>query len=208
MIKAKVLTNFSTNRFSDSLFGTKGDFIVNSMLGNPTFQTLEPEVTAVKATLENYKSLLAKSENGGKDTIAQKNSSRADLESLLSSLGLKVQNLSNGDELVIISSGFDLRQKAVPVGELDPPVNVIAVPGTRIGTIYVSWNVVPGAKWYEIQYTMYPVTANSVWQWLTCSKHYVTLEGIPEFQKMCIKIAGAGSDPRRDWSEVIVGYAK
>lgn len=208
MKNPKVLTSFSSNRFTDSAFCTKGDFIVNSMLGSPEFQSLEPEVTAVKATLDNFKSLVAKSEDRGKNIIAQKNSSRNDVENLLSSLGLKVQDFSQGDELVIRNSGFDLRQKSVPVGELDPPENVMAAPGTRTGTIYVSWNVVPDAKWYEVQYTNYPETVDSVWQWLTCSKHFVTLEGIPEFQKMCIKVAGAGSDPRRDWSEVIVGYAK
>jgi hypothetical protein len=208
MIKAKVLTNFSSNKYTDSSLSTKGDSIVNTMLGNPLYQSLEEDVTSVKATLDYYKTLVAKSEDGGKSVIAQKNIARNDLESNLSTLGLKVQDFSRGDEIVIVNSGFDLKQKSVPVGELDPPVNVIAEPGTRTGTIYVSWNVVPGAKWYEVQYTNYPETATSVWQWLTCSKHFVTLEGIPEFQKMSIKVAGAGSDPRRDWSEVIVGYAK
>lgn len=208
MSKAKIVYSFGTNMYNDTELVSKTFQITDLMATNPEFDSLSQDVMGLKATNQNFESLVYRSGFGDRNIIGQKNSARNDTENLLGSIAIKVQTLCNGDELMMRNSGFDLKRKSEPVGELDQPTNVIAIAGTRVGTIDVSWNVVPNAKMYEVTYTPYPITANSVWSWFTCSKHTATIENLPELTKYCIKVAGAGADPRRVWSDIITGSSK
>jgi len=89
--------------------------------------------------------------------------SRGILEDLLSGTAIKVQDLSNGDEKLILSAGFEVKRKPAPVGLLERPENVIAKAGPTRGSLEVSWNVVPNAYLYEVQYTEAPATVDSKW---------------------------------------------
>ena len=208
MGNAKVITSFGTNLYSDTELTNQTNQIGDLMSTDPQFSSLSTNIGVLKGINENLQILVSKALNGDHTVIAQKKFARIDLENQLKSIALQVQTLSDGDELVIRSAGFDVKRKSEPVGELDKPTNLIAVAGSRAGTINVSWNVVPNALMYEVAYTPYPITPNSVWIWFTCSKHTTTIEDIPELTKYCIKVAGAGSDPRRDWSDIVTGFAK
>ncbi|HZK72085.1 MAG TPA: hypothetical protein VFD03_11325, partial [Clostridia bacterium] len=75
----------------------------------------------------------------------EKNTVRIDLEGILGSTALRVQELSNGDELLIVGAGFEVKRKPSPVGLLQRPANVVANPGPRRGSLEISWDVVPNA---------------------------------------------------------------
>ena len=204
----KVIIGFGASKVDDAKLVNESRTRSSKMRANPVYQTLEPDLTALDATCDNFESLVERAKDRTITVVAEKNSARIDLENLLASIGLKVQDLSKGDDLVILNSGYKLRRKSEPVGMLPRPENVIAVPGIRIGTIDVSWNVVPGSFMYEVQFCLEPPTENTVWQYLTCSKHYVTIENLPKKATVYIRIAAAGADPRRVWSDVISGDCK
>jgi len=206
MSKAKVIIDFSTNRYSDLELKNKADNIVICLTETPKFAPLAPKATQIKAQVDDFDSFLARMAQGNKQLTVEKNKSRKLLEDLLGSTGLQVQDLSNGDENVILSAGFDVKRKPTPVGLLERPANVVANPGPRRGSLEVSWDVVQNSRLYELEIIEYLVTDKSVRQRLSTTKHKLVIDGLIRGQAYSIEVAGAGSDPGRVWSDAIISY--
>ena len=145
MAKAKVSIDFSTHNFNDKELNVKASSIADGLADNPGFPSLKESSVQIKTKNEYYGGLLAKMELGNRQITAEKNAARIDLEGILKTTGLKVQDLSNGDEVLILSTGFDINRKPTPVGILNQPVNLQIKLGKITGTLEVSWDVVPGA---------------------------------------------------------------
>ncbi|MEI8086417.1 MAG: fibronectin type III domain-containing protein [Paludibacter sp.] len=206
MAKAKVIVDFSTNRYSDIELNVKLKTISTCLTDNPKFLALAPTVVILKTNIERFSTLVELGSEGNKQSTVEKNSVRGILEPMAASLAVQVQEICEGDELQIISAGFDVKRKATPIGELERPANVVAVAGSSRGSLAVSWSVVPNAYIYEIQYTDAPSTADSVWQRTSNTKRKITLENLVRGKAYAIVVAGAGTDPRRVWSDEIISY--
>jgi hypothetical protein len=206
MPKAKVIVDFSTNRYSDLELKNKADNIVICLTDNPKFVTLVPKATQIKAQVDDFGSFLARMAQGNKQLTLAKNQSRNGLEGLLGSAAIQVQDLSGGDEEVIVSAGFDVKRKPTPVGMLERPDNVKANPGPTRGSLEINWNVVTGAYMYEIEYTLNPETDKSLREHTSTTKHKVVIDGLTRGQAYAIRVAAAGSAPGRVWSDEIISY--
>jgi hypothetical protein len=206
MPKAKVIVDFSTNRYSDLALKNKADNIVICLTDNPKFATLAPKTTQIKVQVDDFGSFLARMAQGNKQLTLAKNQSRSVLEDLLGSTATQVQDLSAGDEEIIISAGFDVKRKPTPVGILERPDNVKANPGPTRGSLEISWNVVSGAYMYEIEYALNPETENSQREHTSTTKHKAVIEGLTRGQAYAVRVAAAGSDPGRVWSDAIISY--
>lgn len=206
MPKAKVIVDFSTNRYSDLELKNKADNIVICLTDNPKFVTLMPKATQIKAQVDDFGSFLARMAQGNKQLTLAKNQSRNGLEGLLGSAAIQVQDLSGGDEEVIVSAGFDVKRKPTPVGILERPDNVKANPGPTRGSLEINWNVVTGAYMYEIEYTLNPETDKSLREHTSTTRHKVVIDGLTRGQAYAIRVAAAGSAPGRVWSDEIISY--
>jgi len=173
---------------------------------NTAFPTLAETAVSIKTQNNIYGALLARMSEGSKQVTLEKNQSRAALETLLSATAIKVQDISNGDELLIGTTGFEIKRKPAPIGLLDRPTNVTAKPGPSRGSLEISWDVVPNAYIYELQYTDAPSTPDSKWIRTSNTKRKIILENLIRGNAYAIKVAGAGSDPGRVWSDEIVSY--
>jgi len=206
MAKAKVIVDFSTNRYSDLELKNKGDSIAVCLTDNPIFARLATLLEQLKAQLIVFGNLLALMPQGNRQVTIDKNKSRVVLEDLLGTAALHIQDLSAGDESVIVSAGFDVKRKPTPVGLLERIDKVVANPGPRRGSLEISWDVVPNAYLYELEYTESPSTPDSKWIRLSTTKHWVIIDGLIRGQAYAFRVAGAGSDPGRVWSDEIISY--
>jgi hypothetical protein len=206
MAKSKVIVDFSSNRYSDNELYVKCVSIAASLTANPNYPTMTETVVQIKTKNDHFGGLLAKMQEGNKQVTVEKNTVRVELETLMGTTASKVQEISGGDELLILNAGFDVKRKAAPVGVLEMPANVTAKAGATRGSLEINWNVVPNAYIYELQYTEAPSTDSSVWQHVSNTKHKVVIENLIRGKAYCIKVAGAGSDPRRVWSDEIISY--
>ena len=77
---------------------------------------------------------------------------RVDLEEILRSIALNVQDISQSDEVKILSTGFDINRKAAPVGVLGQVVNVQVNQSKIPGSLDVTWDVLEHAKSYILRY--------------------------------------------------------
>ncbi|MDD5184073.1 MAG: fibronectin type III domain-containing protein [Paludibacter sp.] len=202
----KVSLGFSTNEYSDPELKVKASNIVINLDGNEYFPTLAPNVVTIRALITTFDDCLAKMADGGKKVTAEKNNARLNLTEALCETGRLVQNISKGDEVMILSSGFDINRKPVYVDILDQPENVIVKAGKINGTLELSWDVVDHARSYEVRYTKFPKTETSVYEKVTTTKHKIILENLIPGQQYVIQVAGVGTDPRRAWSFEITSY--
>lgn len=193
--------DYSSNRFSEQELSVKATTIGDDLTNNPSFPTLAEAATAIKAKNASFITLLSKMSEGNKQLTIEKNQVRQELEDLLGSTAVKVQDISGGNELLILSAGFDVKRKPAPVGLLDRPANVTANPGPTRGSLEISWDVVPNAYIYELQYTEAPSNGDSKWMRVSNTKHKMVIDNLVRGKAYAIQVACAGSDPRRVWSD-------
>lgn len=206
MGNSKVSQDFSTSKYADLELVTKAGHIVEKMSRNPYFTTPDPELADITAANSAFIAALARVQNGSKEDTVIKNNCRATLETILKSEADYVQRTSHGDEAIILSSGFDVNKKPGMVGQLPKPANVATIPGGNRGTLVVSCDVVANASFYEFSYTEAPVTPDSLWIQKTSTKHKLQIEGLTSGKQYTFRVAGAGSDPSRVWSDEVSSY--
>ena len=79
-------------------------------------------------------------------------------------------------------------------------------PGPTRGSLEISWEVVPNAYMYEIEYTEAPSTPEGKRTRTSSTKHKAVLDGLTRGMAYAIRVAAAGSDPGRVWSDEIISY--
>ncbi len=203
---SKICIDYSLHRYGDGEFNVKTTVIENGLTNNPNFPTLATEVPIIKELHDRYASFLVKAEDGSHQDILNKNNARTALENQLKLTALLVQNISKGDESMILSAGFDVNRKATPIGTLPKPTNLTAKAGDNFGSLEISWDVIPGAYVYEIEYTESPRTETSKVTHISTSKHKCMIDGQKRGQAISVFVAGVGSDPRRVWSDELISY--
>ena len=186
--------------------GTKTNYILDKMQENPNFASPNPTLETVRTTNNNYITALGKVEYGTKEDTVLKNSCRAAVEKILKSLALYVQKTSDGDEAIILSSGFDINKKGTPIGQLDKPVNLMVKPGDNKGAVSVSCDVVSNTNFYEIEYMEVTADGSRVWIQRTSTKRKIQLDGLVSGKQYRFRVAVAGSNPSRVWSDEVISY--
>jgi hypothetical protein len=203
---AKVSKDLSSNRYTDADLNVKAGHIVTSMTDNANFQNPNPALEVVSTANTDYKEGLDKSQSGNKSDTVNKNNLRATLVLLLQQLADFVQTASGGDEAIILTSGFDVTKKPSTVGVLDKPDNFKIVMGANKGSVVASCDVVNHAQFYEFEYVEGTPTASSVWIKLTSTKHKLLIENLVSGKEYTFRVAGAGSDLSRVWSNTITTF--
>ena len=62
------------------------------------------------------------------------------------------------------------------------------------------------AYFYEFEYTEMPLAPTPNWIQKTCTKRRLLLEGLTSGKQYAFRVAGAGSDPSRIYSEIATSY--
>jgi len=206
MEKFKVSTDFSGNKYPDKELNVKANSIIADMTGNEHFPTPSPTLAVVKVCNDRFTEVLVKMEDGTKQDTANKKKVREELEDTMQQLALYVQGASGGDEAIILSSGFDVNRKPAPVGPLAKPTNLKVKVGENKGSLDITWNPVEHASFYEFKYTEAPSNGASNWIMMTTTKHKFLLSDLTSGKQYAFKVAGAGANSSRVWSDEITSY--
>jgi len=201
-----VSKNFSTGKYSDEALATKSQVIHDDLNENAHYPTPDPTLADLQTAITDFLLSIVKAKNGTKEDTADKNAKRQTLVDLLRRLSYYVQVTSNGDETIILSSGFDTNKQSGTVGVLPKPENFKVITGVNRGSIELSCDAVNHANFYEYMYTMAPVSTISVWITRTSTKRRLLIDGLSSGQQYIFKMAAAGSDPNRTWSDEIASY--
>lgn len=202
-LQPKVLTNFSKLKNGDLL--TKANHIVTSLTGNTNFTTPKPALADVTAAIKAYETALANANDGGKTFVTIKDAARATLENLLNTLALYVGLNSDGDILIMQSSGFDIKKAPAAVGVLAKPGNFSVVSAIK-GAATPGIDKVYGANSYQFEYTDAPIAVASIWTVVPSTATSALITGLTSGKEYAFRVAGIGSATTRVYSDVITAF--
>lgn len=149
--------------YSDSGLYTKSSQILTAMTGNPHFTTPVPALTVLQQAIDDFDAELQKGD-GGSFESALKNQKRDGLIDVLHSLGRYVDFEVDGDEVIILSSGFSVTKTRESRPPVAPVSNLKVTDGVNPGEVVVSFKRDPSATGYNCQFTTDPMGAGSDWQ--------------------------------------------
>lgn len=126
--------------------------LVVSMTGNAEFATPTPALAAVHtAIIAVIGANAAVEANAGPVQHQARRVAVKALGGLIRQLASYVQNTSAGDEDIILSSGFAVRRRATPRGELPTPTGLFSRPANREGRATLKWTPDRGADTYHVK---------------------------------------------------------
>lgn len=170
--------------------------VITAMTGNPTYAAPVPPLPILTGLVDDLETKYQDAINGGKDKKALVRVALALLKDSSRTLTGYVQSASGGDEVRILSAGFDIKRPRTPVGILPPPANVRSVFGNVAGEIILRWAGVDGKLVYKVQ--MNDTTASGWTDYTYTGKNRLVVSGLVsdrvyEFRIACISAEGIGN---------------
>lgn len=191
----KVLTDFSTRKYSDAELNVQALVVGTKMTGNtnfpPPYPPPTPALTALSAAQTAFQSTLIAAATGSKEETATKDAARKILAGILQQLAIYVNIVSNGDVAMMLSSGFPVSKQSSPIGPLPKPSNFKVV-ATSSGTLQLSVDPVDGAYTYQWELQRIGSTDPKITRSSTASSE--TIDGLVSLQQYECKVVAIGAD--------------
>jgi hypothetical protein len=134
----------------DSL-ATFANNVVTLMSADAQFSSLSTGVTELKKRSEAFNLALTNRINGGRIATIEKNRSMKELIEQLVIVASSVEALANGNEVIILLAGFDVRTPNAPITSLDVPTIIKIENEKATGMISIQLEKVNGAVLYGIE---------------------------------------------------------
>lgn len=198
-MNAKLTLSFS--KYSDASLESKAASILQMLTGNPNFPTPVPSLAELQAALTAYETALVAAHSRDIVKVAAKRATRTALENLLANLGMYIMWVANGNEEMLISSGFDLSKQREPVSLQEPGVVTVSN-GNSSGRLVASIKKVKGAYSYVYQVTADPLLADGTWTNMTLNSSKGIFENLTPGQRYYIRVAAVGSGTQIAYSPV------
>jgi hypothetical protein len=198
MSKVSLLKSFS--RLNDAELEVKSHTISAKMTNNANFPSPIPSIAELDAGTLAFQIALTNSNGGGKDKTIIKKLKRDTLEEILFELGVFVEQNCNNDEVIALSSGFDLAKKKEKHGALPAPTGLTLSDGPTKGSILAECDSVAHANGYIFKYTPDPLTPNSVWQTKTVTKTKVVISGLESGKRYWFSVAALSTEDEQVFS--------
>jgi hypothetical protein len=187
---------FST--YTDENFSLFTENIIQSMTGNPNFTTPVPALTDVQTALDDFNAkLTAVYQRGTKEAYAAKNQSRKTLEGIVKQLALYVITTCAGDEVKMLSSGYNLTKQPEPAGNPLQPQNLQLGDGPLSGEVLVKFDRVTNARGYQGRYM------NGDAQWLLTdpfTRSRFVISGLEKGKEYQVQVRSSNAYGISEWS--------
>ncbi len=126
----------------------KSSTIEQNMEGNVNFPTPEPALADITAKRTELYTLISKASVGDRVAIADRNVAYDELAAMLRKLAKYVSLTADGNEGIIVSSGFGVRKQSEPTPRVSRPVDFNVQRAHLQGEVILSWKTVRGGMSY------------------------------------------------------------
>lgn len=183
--------------------------IINAMTGNAAFATPNPTLAALTAARDALQAKITDAkakENAWRAAVAARDVQEDATVALFTQLSSYVQNASGGDEVKILSSGFQVRAAPSAPKPVTAPGNLRATNGDLEGEIDLMWDPVKGAGSYIVDCR--EQTDGATWQNVkTVKQSRVTLTGLTPGKLYAFRVRAIGPLGEGPWSDEAVKRA-
>ena len=175
--------------------------IVLQMTGNANNPAPNPRLadvtTAINALESSYEAAL----DAGSEERAIRDRREEEFDAIIGLLANNVQDVSKGDEIKILSSGFQVRDEAAPSQDLPAPENLKGKTGPNEGEGTLDWKGVRGGASYIIQRS--PDGQNSWVDAGVCTASKCVVRGLDGPGYYFFRVAAVGPKGVGAWSDVV-----
>ena len=199
-MKKKFIILKKYKRERDSELITTVKRVIEKSRNNPKLPNPPEALEELEKLLPDYSSAVVNAKGREKETIAIKKKLKAQIVALLNELDSFVTTIANGDETILLTSGFDIsgqtEEQAMPGipkldVELGPP-----------GEVTISVKRVRSAKAYMHQYTTEAPTSETVWISEGSVNPECTFRGLKSYTKYWFRVVALGKNEQKVYSPV------
>ena len=186
MKKDKVVLDFIKIPIAQKVEFTRG--VISKMKNNPKFTDLVVKVEELEAKVDLLETRSVAALGGGKEATALMHQTEYELDDMLRKMAKSVDGIADGDNTIILSSGFNLAKQPAPAIRPDFSVEL----GDRSGSVIIRRQAVDGAKSYIWQYCSGETPAATDAEWTTAkvtSKASVEISGLTALTKYWFRSA-------------------
>lgn len=194
---------FSLDKLSDPKTIQRCKDLEATVSADPNMKNAPEALTDLKAAIaaaENQVTASGISNAAAKEATGKKDLSMKALRGAAGLLINYLQYTSQGDELVIRSYGLDTRKVRTPAAVPGTPLVTSATAGDYAGRLDLRWNRLAGAKHYEVEYCMDPMSEAGWKNCPTVTKSRAVLEGLASGSRVWVRVRGANSIGQGAWS--------
>lgn len=158
-----------------------------------TFVTPNPTLADVDTARTDLSKAAVAAQAGGMALTFAKNEAEKKLDQLINQLVAYVQNISGGEESIILQAGMEVRKTPSPLPTPGPVQNLDAFPTRSAGQIQLTWDTLGGNIFYQVDMYVSDDEGNGFWDKLTVSsksKYLVT--GLTTGKVYRFRVAGIG----------------
>jgi hypothetical protein len=185
-----VIISKKYKRQRDGDLSMTGKRVVEKTDNNPNFSNPPEALAKLKKLVPEYDESVVNAKGRDKEMVAIKKAKKKEVVALLSELDSYVTLTCNGDEALLLNSGFDItgqteEQPMAPIQklevELGPP-----------GEVTIRVKRIKGARAYMHQYTTEPPTSETVWINEGSTNAFFTFRGLKSGTKYWFRIIALG----------------
>lgn len=164
--------------------------ITGKMENSPLYSNAPAVLDEIKTELPLFISSITRASGGDEEALSAKKDLRASILAKLGILADYVTVTCGGDRTKLLSSGFELNRAR---GEKSlSTIKELKVTAERVGTASTRINKVVGAKAYIHQYTLEPLTDETVWVSKFVTESRYTFTGLKSKEKYLFQVIAIG----------------
>ena len=201
MRKSKVIINFKNQTVPEKIEFARNS--VTKMTGNTNFATPDVALTLITTATNTLETKYNLAIGGGKQQTADMHQARAALDDLLHKEGLYVERIANGNEAIILSSGYNTSKQPKPASH--PAFTVDN--GEHEGEMLLKHKAVKQSKAWTWQYCQDPITETG---WILAGMSTQTTFIIKDLKpgtKYWFRAAHLKKEGMSDWCAPIAKFA-
>lgn len=202
----RIKMNFWNQAIPDQIMKARN--IVEQMTGNSNFATPTPSLAVMTEAIDKLEAAYEAALDGGKTRKAAMNREAERLIELVVQLAAYVQLESQGNEAIILSSGFDVRAAASASRAPETPLEIKRVSSTREGEVDLKWAPVKHARAYILESNDNPSDEKG-WTFVdvSCKAGY-TASDLNSLSIKWFRVAAVGIKGRSDFSLPIKAFVR
>lgn len=198
-MEALISTSYKRERDSDLYTVTRR--IVEKMKNNANFPNPPAALATLEKLLPEYDGSLTNAKGRDREMVAIKKAKKAAMVTLLTEVASYVTLICNGDETLLLNSGFNITGQTKEQQSMQAIQKLIVELGPP-GEVTIRVKRVRGARAYMHQYTSEPPTSETVWVNEGSTNAYITFRGLKSYTKYWFRIVALGLNGQTEYSPV------
>ncbi len=180
----------------------KGRKVESGLTGNPGFTTPEVLIPVLKTATDQLEDDNVAAAKGGPTETAKMHQTEKAWVNLMRKQALYVDRIAEGDERLILSSGFSMSKQPAPAQRPEFKSSL----GEKTGSVVLRRKAAPGAKTYVWQYCeSIPLPDESKWIYAGfTTKAIIEISDLNPMFLHWFRVAYVTKDGTSDWSAAIM----